>query len=67
MTNTNRYAIDTQQRPRKTWRQVLEESAPLLLPVAARVAMTRSACALTMRPTRVPRAVKTGYASRQIA
>ena len=35
MTNTNRYAIDTQQRPRKTWRQVLEESAPLLLPVAA--------------------------------
>ena len=26
--------METQKRPRKTWREVLEQSAPLLLPVA---------------------------------
>ena len=26
--------VDTQKRPRKTWREVLDQSAPLLLPVA---------------------------------
>ena len=26
--------VDTQKRPRKTWRQALDESAPLILPVA---------------------------------
>jgi 2-methylisocitrate lyase-like PEP mutase family enzyme len=30
----NGHVLDTQRRPRKTWRQVLDESAPLLLPVA---------------------------------
>ena len=30
----NGHLVDTQQRPRKTWREVLDESAPLLLPVA---------------------------------
>ena len=28
------HCIDTQKRPRKTWREVLSESAPLLVPVA---------------------------------
>ena len=32
--NNNSHMVDTQQHPRKTWRQVLRESAPLLLPVA---------------------------------
>ena len=31
---SNGHLIETQNRPRKTWRQVLDESAPLLLPVA---------------------------------
>ena len=26
--------VDTQKRPRKSWREVLDQSAPLLLPVA---------------------------------
>ena len=33
MTSNGRF-VDTEQRPLKTWRQVHEESAPLLLPVA---------------------------------
>jgi len=37
MTSSNQYAVDTQQRRRSTWRQVLDESAPLLLPVATSV------------------------------
>lgn len=28
------HSVNTQRRPRKTWREVLDESAPLLLPVA---------------------------------
>jgi len=34
MTSTGRRLVDTEQRPLKTWRQVHEESAPLLLSVA---------------------------------
>jgi len=32
--NGHEYLVDTQKRPRKTWREVLKDSAPLLLPVA---------------------------------
>ncbi len=32
--NNNNHLVDTQKRQRKTWREVLNESAPLLLPVA---------------------------------
>ena len=34
MTANGKAYINTQQRPQKTWRQALEESAPLILPVA---------------------------------
>ena len=32
--NSHNYLVDTQKRSRKTWREALHESAPLLLPVA---------------------------------
>jgi 2-methylisocitrate lyase-like PEP mutase family enzyme len=32
--NSSQPMVDTQKRPRKTWREALRESAPLLLPVA---------------------------------
>ena len=32
--NSSRHLVDVEKRPRKTWREVLRESAPLLLPAA---------------------------------
>jgi len=34
MVDSNEPEVDTEKRPRKTWRKVLNESAPLILPVA---------------------------------
>jgi 2-methylisocitrate lyase-like PEP mutase family enzyme len=57
--NSNKRLIDTEKRPSKTWREVLNESAPLLLP-AAHDALTASVIELAGYPAKVRSATERG-------